>query len=76
MRKLFNGSNGEKLILWRKVSFYFNIIGAISIFLAFYFKRILLPYRVVVCTYLIVLVLIGFTAALMATIIRRKMRLK
>lgn len=73
MKSFFTGTNKEKLILWRKASFYFNITGAVSIFSAFYFKKFLHPHRAIVCTYLIVLVLIGFTAALMATIIKRKM---
>jgi len=75
LKFIFYGNNRDKLAFWRKVSFYFNIIGPISIFVEFYFKHFFFPYRTVMSIYLIALLLIGVLASIMASIIKRKMNL-
>jgi hypothetical protein len=72
MRRIFTGSDSDKLVFWRKVYFYFNIVGLCSIVAANVFKKHLLPYRTILLIYLPTLLLIWVVAMIMIFVLKRK----
>jgi hypothetical protein len=72
MRRIFTDSNSDKLIFWRKLYYYFNIIGLLSVVIANAFKKDLLPYRTIISIYLPIVLLIWVVAMIMIFILKRK----
>jgi len=72
MGEILTGSNNDKLAFWRKVYYYFNIVGLLSIAGANFFKKDLLPYRTIITIYLSIVLLIWIVAMIMIFILKRK----